>query len=260
MNTYFQATRPGYVRLFHTPDRSFWCCTGTGMENHAKCGESIYFSRGNTLWVNLFIPSLLTWAEAGLAVRQVTTFPAGHGTALRVSAARPVRATIRLRNPEWCKGMTVSVNGRRWKGHAEEDGYVAVTREWRNADRVEIDLPMTLRAEALPGASDIVAFVYGPVVLAGRLGRDGLEPGNQIIINERESGTMLNAAIQVPDLAGEPGSVVARIRQDRQDPLAFRTDGIGQPHDLELAPFYRLAHERYNLYWKVASPATGKTA
>ena len=43
MMTYFQATRPGYVRLFHTPERSFWCCTGTGMENHAKYGDSIYF-------------------------------------------------------------------------------------------------------------------------------------------------------------------------------------------------------------------------
>ena len=52
MMTYFQATRPGYVRLFHTPERSFWCCTGTGMENHAKYGDSIYFRGADALWVN----------------------------------------------------------------------------------------------------------------------------------------------------------------------------------------------------------------
>jgi uncharacterized protein len=251
MNTYFQATRPGYVRLFHTPERSFWCCTGTGMENHAKHADSIYFRNGNTLWVNLFMPSVVTWIAQGLVIRQSTTFPSGHGTRLQLTAARPVQATIKLRRPAWCPGMTVDVNGRRWKTPADPDGYIALTRQWRNGDRVEIDLPMTLRAEPLPGTADIVAFVYGPVVLAGRFGREGLAPGNQIIVNERESGTMLNASIQVPELIGEPGALAARMRQDRHDPLAFRTAGIGRPHDVELAPFFRLAHERYNLYWKV---------
>ena len=251
MNTYFQATRPGYVRLFHTPERSFWCCTGTGMENHAKHADSIYFRNGNTLWVNLFMPSVVTWIAQGLVIRQSTTFPSGHGTRLQLAAARPVQATIKLRRPAWCPGMTVDVNGRRWKTPADPDGYIAMARQWRNGDRVEIDLPMTLRAEPLPGTADIVAFVYGPVVLAGRLGREGLTPGNQIIVNERESGTMLNASIQVPELIGETGALAARIRQDRHDPLAFHTAGIGRPHDVELAPFFRLAHERYNLYWKV---------
>ena len=252
MNTYFQATRPGYVRLFHTPDRSFWCCTGTGMENHAKHADSIYFRRGNTLWVNLFIPSVVAWADMGLVVRQSTTFPAGEGTRLQLTAARPVVATIRVRRPEWCAGMRVAVNGRTWKAQAEGDGYVAISREWRNGDRIEVELPMRVRVEALPATRDVVAFVYGPVVLAGRLGREGLEPGNQIIVNERESGSMLNLPIQVPELLGEPASLVARIRQDRHDSLAFKTIGLGRPRDVELAPFYRLAHERYNLYWKVA--------
>jgi uncharacterized protein len=114
---------------------------------------------------------------------------------------------------------------------------------------------MTVRAEPLPGAPDVIAFVYGPVVLAGRLGREGLEPGNQIIVNERESGTMLNAPTQVPELIGEPDSLAPRIRPGRGDSLAFRTAGLGRPHDVDLAPFYRLAHERYNLYWNVVRPS-----
>ena len=68
---------------------------------------------------------------------------------------------------------------------------------------MEVELPMTLRIEPLPGTNDVVAFVYGPIVLAGRLGREGLAPGNQIIVNERESGNMLNAAVEVPVLAGD---------------------------------------------------------
>ena len=111
---------------------------------------------------------------------------------------------------------------------------------------------MTLRAEPLPGTIDVVAFVYGPIVLAGRLGQKGLTPGSQIIVNERESGTMLNADVDIPTLAGDAATLSGRMRQDAGDSLTFRTAGAGRPRDVELAPYYRLAHERYNLYWTLA--------
>ncbi len=254
MNTYFQATRPGYVRLFHTPDRSFWCCTGTGMENHAKYGDSIYFRTSDALRVNLFIPSVVTWKDKGLTLRQTTAFPEDPATRLDIEVVRPVRATLEVRQPGWCEGMAVRVNGRPWNAGAAASGYAAIDREWRNGDRIDVSLPMALRAVPLPGASAVVAFVYGPIVLAGRLGRDGLSPGSQIIVNERESGTMLNADVEVPVLAGSAVTLPARIRRDPHDPLTFRTAGIGRPRDVELAPYYRMAHERYNLYWTVEGP------
>jgi DUF1680 family protein len=128
-------------------------------------------------------------------------------------------------------------------------------REWRTGDVVEIDLPMTLHVEPLPGTTDVVAFVYGPIVLAGRLGREGLAPGNQIIVNERESGQMLNATVEISALAGDPATIASTLRQDHADPLTFRTNGAGSSRDVELAPYYRLAHERYNLYWKLVPPS-----
>jgi DUF1680 family protein len=254
MNTYFQATRPGYVRLFHTPERSFWCCTGTGIENHAKYGDSIYFHDSDALWVNLFVPSVVTWKDKGVTLRQTTAFPEEEGTRLAVSVQRPVRATIRVRQPGWCSGMRVRVNGRAWPVSAVSNGYVPIARQWRNGDVVDVQLPMALGAEPLPGTPGIVAFVYGPIVLAGRLGREGLAPGNQIIVNERESGRMLNAAIAVPALAGSEAAVLRRISRDRRNPLTFHTTGVGST-PVELAPYYRLAHERYNLYWTLAETA-----
>ena len=249
MMTYFQATRPGYVRLFHTPERSFWCCTGTGIENHAKHGDSIYFHDSDALWVNLFIPSVVTWKEMGLTLRQTTSFPESPVTDFALAVKRPVRATLNVRQPGWCSGMAVRVNGRRWNAGAAATGYVAIDREWRQGDRVQVTLPMTLRAEPLPGTTDMVAFLYGPIVLAGRFGREGLAPGNQIIVNERESGSMLKADVEIPVLAGDAATLPTRIRQDPHQPLTFRT--AGRPRDVELAPYFRLAHERYNLYWKV---------
>lgn len=254
MMTYFQATRPGYVRLFHTPDRSFWCCTGTGMENHAKYGDSIYFHDDDRLWVNLFIASTVRWRKKGLTLRQTTRFPDVARTRLEIRADQPVRATVNLRQPGWCPGMTVRLNGKRWiYGLGTNNHYLPMEREWRTGDVIEIDLPMTLRVEALPGTPDTVAFVYGPIVLAGRLGTEGLAPGNQIIVNERESGNMLKADLEVPVLAGEASTLTSRLRPDPKDSLTFRTQGLGRPHDVELGPYFRLAHERYNLYWRVVS-------
>ena len=252
MMTYFQATRPGYVRLFHTSDRSFWCCTGTGMENHAKYGDSIYYSSPGAMWVNLFIPSVVNWKAIGLTLRQTTGFPESADTQLAVTVERPVRATINVRQPAWCRGMAVRVNGRRWSdAAAAATGYVPIDREWRTGDRVDVALPMTLATEPLPGTTDTVAFVYGPIVLAGRLGRDGLAPGNQIIVNERESGNMLNRTMDIPVLAGSVASLPKRIRQ--HGPLQFRAATAVRPNDVELAPYSTLAHERYNLYWKVVT-------
>lgn len=253
MMTYFQAMRPGYVRLYHTPDESFWCCTGTGMENHAKYGDSIYFKGPDALYVNLFIPSVVRWRERGLTVTQRTRFPDEETTALAVEAQRPVRATVLVRRPAWCDGMTIAVNGRTWTADLTPTGYVPIERTWRTGDVVEVHLPMTLRTEPLPGSAEHVAFLYGPIVLAGRLGTDGVTPGAQIIKNERTSGTMLNAPVVVPELVGDPRDLVRHVRPVHGETLSFETTGLGQPRDVRLAPYFRLAHERYDVYWRVVA-------
>ncbi|HWS88868.1 MAG TPA: beta-L-arabinofuranosidase domain-containing protein [Pyrinomonadaceae bacterium] len=254
MMTYFQPTRPGYLKLYCTPTDSFWCCTGSGMENHAKYGDSIYFHGDGALYVNLFIPSTLDWKEKGVTVTQTTRFPEQDGTRLRLNVRRPTNLTLNVRHPSWCDAATVFVNGRRHTTSRRPGGYVALKRVWRDGDTVEVRLPMTLRAEPLPGNPDVVALLYGPIVLAGRLGRAGLTPGADIIVNERTYGDVLNEKVEVPVLSGDVKEVVSRVKPSAGEPLTFRTEGIGRPHDVTLIPYYRVAHERYNLYWKV----TGK--
>jgi DUF1680 family protein len=251
MMTYFQATRPGYVRLYNTPTESFWCCTGTGMENHAKYGDSIYFHDEGALWVNLFIPSTVRWAARGITLTQTTRFPERDTTRFAIGVRRPVRATLRVRRPGWCDGISIAVNGRRTSVTPDASGYVAVAREWRDGDVVDVHLPMRLRTEPLPNAPEYVAFVYGPIVLAGRLGTDGITPDAQIIKNERTSGSMLNATVEVPALVGGGRDLASRVRPVSGEPLTFETVGLGRPRDVRLAPYARLAHERYALYWRV---------
>jgi len=254
MCTYFQATRPGYLKLYHTPTDSFWCCTGSGMENHAKYNDSVYFQGADALWVNLFVPSAVSWEAKGLVVTQTTLFPDEETTSLSVAADAPVRAVVNLRHPSWCTGMEVAVNGSA-VDVGEPGSYVAIDREWSSGDRVDVRLPMTVRPEAYPGVPERIAFLYGPLVLAGKLGTEGLFPGADILRNERTSGEILDEPIEVPSLEGNAETIAARIRPvPGGDPLTFETAGVGRPHDVTLIPYHRLHHERYNLYWEVSTP------
>jgi len=256
-NTYFQPTRPGYLKLYHTPIDSFWCCTGSGIENHAKYGDSIYFQAADALYVNLFIPSELSWQEKGLTIRQLTAFPDQDSSRFEVTATRPVRTTLNIRYPAWSRDATVSINGRAQQLSAQPGSYIPIRREWRSGDVVEVRLPMSLRVEALPGAPDRVAILYGPLVLAGRLGRAGLFPGADILRNERTTGDILNVPVDVPVLQARAAAVLDHIRPVTGAPLTFETVGIGRPRDVTLVPYHRLHHERYNLYWQLGETATG---
>jgi DUF1680 family protein len=257
MMTYFQPTRPGYLKLYCTPADSFWCCTGSGMENHAKYGDSIYYHDDNTLYVNLFIPSTLSWREKGLTITQSTRFPDHDRTRLHLTSQKPVKLALNIRHPSWCQAVTITVNGRRWGASRDPGKYIGVNRVWRNGDVAEVHLPMALRTEPLPGHSDLVAILYGPIVLAGRLGRKGLTPGADIIVNERTYGDVLNAQVDVPMLIGDAQAIVRQIKPSQRSPLTFHTtgiDGMGHLRDVNLIPYFRIAHERYNLYWKMVKP------
>jgi uncharacterized protein len=254
MMTYFQSTRPGYLKLYCTPVDSFWCCTGTGMENHSKYGDSIYFHAtekgADSLYVNLFIPSTVNWKEKGLTVKQTTQFPEVGKTRLEVSAENPAELTLNIRHPSWCAAATVTVNGDVVASSQSAGTFVAVKRVWKSGDVVEVDLPMGLRMEMLPGSADEAAVVYGPIVLAGLMGKEGITPGGDLIVNERRYGAVLNEAVEVPVLVGDMSELVQKIKPG-ETALVFKSEGLGRPADVTLVPYYRVAHERYNMYWKV---------
>jgi DUF1680 family protein len=257
MMTYFQSTRPGYLKLFCTPFDSFWCCTGTGIENHAKYGDSIYF-RGrpdgpqrDSLYVNLFIASTLNWKEKGITVRQITSFPEAGKTRLEIKAASPQKFTLHIRHPGWAATATVSINGAAAKPSQKPGSFIELNRRWKTGDVIEVDLPMTLRMELLPGTTDTAAVVYGPIVLVGALGHE-VKPGDDLHVNERTIGSVFNEPIEVPTFSSEPAGIPAKIKP-AGTPLKFKTAGIGRPDEVTLIPYYKMAHQHYNMYWKIGS-------
>jgi hypothetical protein len=250
MVIYFATLKPGHFKTYSTPFDSFWCCVGTGMENHARYGDTIYSHDDTSLFVNLFIPSELTWKDKGLVVRQETQFPAQDTTRLALKCERPVKLAFKIRCPSWAgSGATVAVNGKPESVQAKPGSYVAVEREWQNGDTVEVRLPMALHLEAMPDDPNTVAILYGPAVLAGELGTEGIEGLKPYAHGQLDFAN--RPTPEVPVLVCDAKQLLGRIEPVPDKPLAFQTKGVGRPRDVSLIPYSQLHHQRYTVYWKL---------
>ena len=250
---YYCPLRPGAFKTFSTPNDSFWCCVGTGMENHGKYNDTIYFHDDRSVYVNLFIPSELTWRDKGMTIRQETQFPANDSVRLTITAARPTRLTVRVRYPSWARHMSIRVNGQPYSVTQQPGSYAAIEREWKSGDQVLIWLPMALYTETMPDNPEMVAVMYGPLVLAADLGTAGLD-------KTRRYGPSAPTMREVPDLevpafvADSLAQVRMKIQPVPDKPLTFRTVGLARPSDVTLVPFNTIFEPRYNVYWNVYSP------
>ncbi|MFF5289712.1 beta-L-arabinofuranosidase domain-containing protein [Paractinoplanes globisporus] len=159
--TYFQPLGPGAVRSYGNTGT---CCGGTGLENHTKYQETIYLKSADegTLWVNLYVPSTLTWGS--FTITQSTSFPRSDSVTLTVDGAGPL--DLKLRVPGWAtKGFTVTVNGVAQNLAAQPSSYVTVSRTWSPGDVVEIRMPFSIRIERALDRPDTQAIFWGPVLL-----------------------------------------------------------------------------------------------
>jgi DUF1680 family protein len=228
MFTYFSPLASGYARGHSTPTDSFWCCVGTGMENYAKLGDSIFWRDGERVRINLYYPATLDWAERGAKLEIDTAFPYGDRVTLTLSKAKSP-TLVSLRIPGWCARPSVKVNGRA-RAASAKDGYIDLTL--RAGDRVTLTLPMTVRTEAMPDAPDLIAFVHGPLVLAADLGSadqpwDSFDP---VVIGE------------------------ASLRPDG-GPQGFTLANHGRPQNLMLRPYFEQHHNRTAVYFRRLTPA-----
>lgn len=252
MMLYFASLKPGHVKIYNTPEDSFWCCTGTGMENHVKYGDSIYFHDGDSLYINLFIASELNWAEKGLLLRQDTQFPQQDSSRLTLRCQKPVRLALKIRYPAWADGISIVVNGQSAVVKESAGSYVTLEREWQDGDQIEIRLPMRLHVESLPGQPDTIAFLYGPIVLAGALGVENLPELYLSDSNTRATGVNSWPTPSVPVLTGTTADILNRIKPVEGKPLTFRAEVAGSSASVELIPFYQLHHQRYTVYWQLS--------
>ena len=211
MTLYFQPMATGLFKTYCNPDVNknyFWCCTGTGLENFTKLGDSFYFHTDDTLIINEYASSSVRWAKKGITLTQEADLPMTEKVTFTLSVddcaaclrgSAPVatsaicgKFSLALRIPDWlAEPPRISLNGAGLESGAdtlgkadssnatqdmtkyhEENGYLVISREWADGDTVELSLPAKIVPHTLPDTPNVFAFKYGPVVLAAELGTE----------------------------------------------------------------------------------------
>ena len=173
--TYFYNLKPGHFKIYSTPFDAMWCCVGSGIENHSKYADTIYSHNDDTLWVNLFIPSLLDWQEKDLRVRMETKFPADETITLTINTKTSQKLDLKIRVPYWAtQGAEVTINGEKQNVKSTPESYLTLSREWKDGDKIAVRLPMSLHLRPARDKKNLTTIMYGPIVLAGELGTKGM--------------------------------------------------------------------------------------
>jgi hypothetical protein len=244
MTTYFQPMATGFFKVYSTPFDSFWCCTGTGMENFTKLGDSIYFKEGNTIYVNQYISSKLEDKEANVTVVQTSTLPDENQVTFAVNGI----CTLALRIPDWAAGtMTITVNNQAFT-QAKKDGYYYISCD--GVTQIQVVIPMTITMDRLPDNKSVIAFKYGPYVLSACMGQE----------NMAESKTGVDVTVPTRFMEVQDFVVVEDENQfiDNIGSHFVKIPGKMEFHfvgtdrdDLIFTPHFSKYQERYGIYWRV---------
>jgi hypothetical protein len=245
--SYFLSLAPGAWKTTCTETDSFWCCTGTGIEEFSKLNDTIYFHDDDSLYVNLYFASTVNWKERGIALTQKTNFPESERTELVIEKTPATPWTLHIRIPSWTTSASfVSINGSRLEAAGTPGSYLSLTRAWKAGDRVELAMPMRVTAEPLADDWSQQAFLYGPLVLAGQFPKTALDEAL-----EHNQGPEIQQAppLQIPALKPYGADPRAWIQPVAGETLAFRT--TGQERDVILKPLNQ-SWQRSAVYWKVS--------
>ncbi len=251
---YFTPMRPKHYRVYSQPHENFWCCVGSGLENHAKYGQVIYAHQGDDLFVNLFIASELTWEAKGVRLIQKTSFPYSETTSIKFDHKGQKKFSLKIRHPDWVKEseMELKLNGKAIPLTLSKDGYIVVSRSWKSKDQVTVTLPMSTRVEYLADGSPWASFVHGPIVLAAETGKDDLKGifADDSRMGHVASGKMI-PLYQTAILKKAEDQILPTKREGGFKFLLAESSFHGNSEPLSLIPFFEIHESRYQVYWPV---------
>ena len=284
--SYFTPMATGYYKTFgeEEPEKNmFWCCTGSGMENFTKLGDSIYFRANDTLLVNQYVASKVTWEEKNLVLTQKSDVTKSEEISFVLNALNDKEISdvaIALRIPDWMHGeATIYVNGAEKMTAAGNSEYVLLERNWEDGDVIMAKYPMSVESVGLLDQDAVFAFRYGPTVLAAKLGKEkmgeatwaGIDltaPLYKVVGNECRKDTIAYGEPKTTELLDNETLTIQKetsvnefvshiehylVRDTESETLSFHLKGTDADttfeNGLQFVPFNTLNDERYGIYW-----------
>ncbi len=251
MCTYYTPMRPGHYRVYATKYNSFWCCVGTGFEAPAKFAQMIYAHDCDSLFVNLFVPSTVSWNEKGIELVQQTRFPDENRTELTVHVQNETTFNLKIRKPYWVEGksFSVNVNGTAVAAANTEDGYVSCERVWKNGDRVTIEFSPAIDVAYLKNSKKYVSIQYGPIVMAVSTA-DPTLPATEFRKERLTLGYYALGDWQTPVVYGTPEEIKQRLSRKEGKALTLVYRVPSESDSFELVPFNGIHFNRYTIYFR----------
>lgn len=220
--TYFQPLRSGGIKTYGNDEGTFYCCDGTGLENHTKYGESIFSHSADTLFVNLFISSQLNWTEKNITVKIETAYP--HSDTIRLIITGSGTMPLKIRAPFWLeKPVLAGIDGELQPVATSAGSYFTLNKSWSGSSVVTIVLLQTLRFEKSSDNEKVGGVMYGAQLLVGCYGSTNLT-------------TM-------------PSLDALTINKTSSNSLQF--SGTASTGSVVLIPFYQMHHQHYSAYWNL---------
>ena len=281
MTTYFQPMATGCFKTYCNIDVNknyFWCCTGTGLENFTKLGDSIYFYDDDTLFVNLYVSSEVKWQEKKLSLTQKSKMPEEGNIEFSIDCDDDADCsfTLALRLPDWTDGLPgIMINGKIQDtvdlDEAGKKGWLMISRSWHKGDKLMLTLPMKIRTYKLPDNPRCYAFKFGPVVLAAELGRDDkmslrqvgvqcdvcankIVRGLELPLNGNYGGTsglkpLATETLLVNEPVDDFMKTIERHFERLPGTLTFVLHDTDWPGRFVFSPYYQINNQRYGIYW-----------
>ena len=246
LTTYFLSMAPGAWKTLCTEDQTFWCCTGTALEDFAKLNDTIYYNDRNDIYLNLFVSSRLIWKARGIRLNQATKFPESDSTLVTIEGTPSEAWALHVRVPGWTTAdPSVRINGQLVPLQGSPGSYLRIKRRWRDGDQIELVMPMRLVAEPLADEPRRQAFLYGPIVLAAQLPRADVPAELQ-----HNQGPEIQELppLPVPSIVSGGRAIDDWMKADSVAPLTFRT--TDQIHPLVFKPLNQ-SWDRFAVYLNV---------
>ncbi len=266
MTMYFQPMATGYQKVFSTAEHSFWCCTGTGMENFTKLNDSIYFKKNGQLVINQYTSSKVTWKEQNLTVEQAADLPYSDEVKItvgQIDAKEALNMSLWLRLPDWlASDAVITIDGTAY-AYGTNAGYAVIPADRiKNGTVITVKLPMTVVAYNLPDNENVYAFKYGPVVMSAKLGtakQGTTSHGVSLSVPSVKAISSDNIGISVTETVAEYMEQIADyavIAKDAAGELTMKLSGTNV--DYTFIPHNKLFGDSYGIYFTFSVDTEGR--
>lgn len=252
MSMYFQPMATGYFKVYGTPFDKFWCCTGSGMENFTKLGDSIYYRKNNTIVVGQYRSCVLTLPDIGLELLQEANLLSSEEVrfTLHIKEKTPVELCLWFRIPDWavkepvvCADAGIQV--------ARSGEFLIASGLFSDGTVLKLKIPFGLSAANLPDGKNVYAFSYGPFLLSAELGTDHLEEsvtGVIVTIPTRQTPEEPIVISSKQETVEEFMQNLSRHLLKEPDRPVFHLTGTSLP--LTFSPHFMQHQQRYGIYWE----------